>query len=504
VGASYTDRLYLPASTVIHRLPGRIKLVAAFGFVVAVVSTPREQFWAFGVHAAVLASLALVARVPFPILIRRMSVEIPFLLFAVLMPFLTPGQRVEVLGVPMSADGLYDAWNVVVKATLGVATSIILAATTEVHDLVRGLGRLRMPALLVQIMSFMIRYGDLVLDETRRMRVARESRGFLARDVRHLPAVARSVGALFIRVYERGERVHLAMLSRGYPGQLPGVVTRKPSEPAMSASADPVPIRPPALEIEDLVYAYPDGHQALRGVNLTVRRGERLALLGPNGAGKTTVALHLNGVLTPVSGELRVSGLAVLPENLREIRRRVGIVFQDPDDQLFMPTVRDDVAFGPANFGLRGEDLDLRVDRALRAVGLSDLAHRAPHHLSFGQRRRAAVATVLAMDPEVLVLDEPSSNLDPASRRELAEILDPLDLTLVMVTHDLLYALQLCQRSVILSGGQIVADGPTRQVLADASLLARHRLELPYGFDHRLLESGAGSTGEIGTVKVGQ
>lgn len=245
----------------------------------------------------------------------------------------------------------------------------------------------------------------------------------------------------------------------------------------------------PALEIVDLVHAYPDGRQALRGVNLTVQRGERLALLGPNGAGKTTVALHLNGVLTPMSGEVRVSGTPVLPGNLREIRRRVGLVFQDPDDQLFMPTVRADVAFGPANLGLRGADLELRVDRALQSVGLSDLAHRAPHHLSFGERRRAAVATVLAMEPEILVLDEPSSNLDPASRRELAEILESLELTVVMVTHDLLYALQLCQRSVILSKGRIVADGPTRRVLADSELLTRHRLELPYGFDHRLLES---------------
>lgn len=221
VDASLADRLYLPADTRVHRLPGHVKIVAAFGFVLAVVSTPREQFWAFGLHAVSLAVLARLAQVPFGLLVRRMSVEIPFLSFAFLMPFLASGQRVAMLGVPVSVDGLHDAWNVVAKATLGVATTIILAATTGVHDLVGGLGRLRMPALLVQIMSFMIRYGDVVLDETRRMRIARESRGFLARDVRQLPAIAHSVGALFIRVYERGERVHLAMMSRGYTGRLP-------------------------------------------------------------------------------------------------------------------------------------------------------------------------------------------------------------------------------------------------------------------------------------------
>jgi cobalt/nickel transport system ATP-binding protein len=167
---------------------------------------------------------------------------------------------------------------------------------------------------------------------------------------------------------------------------------------------------------------------------------------------------------------------------LAEIRRRVGIVFQDPDDQLFMPTVGEDVAFGPANLGLRGAELAARVDEALAAVGMADHKDRAPHHLSFGQRRRVAVATVLAMHPEILVLDEPSSNLDPASRRELAEILLGLDVTVLMVTHDLPYALQLCPRAVILDEGRIVADDDTAVLLTDGELMSRHRLELPYGF----------------------
>ena len=210
-----------------------------------------------------------------------------------------------------------------------------------------------------------------------------------------------------------------------------------------------------------------------------MHRGERVALLGPNGAGKTTLVLHLNGILTPGAGTVTVSGLPVADDALLEIRRRVGIVFQDPDDQLFMPTVRDDVAFGPANLGLRGAELDARVAEALDLVGVGDLADRAPHHLSFGQRRRVAIATVLAMRPEILVLDEPSSNLDPASRRELAAILRSLDVTVLMVTHDLPYAVELCERSVVLSEGTVVADGPTRVVLGDADLMARHRLELP-------------------------
>lgn len=241
---------------------------------------------------------------------------------------------------------------------------------------------------------------------------------------------------------------------------------------------------PASLDVRGVRYAYPDGHVALHGVDLTVPKGDRVALLGPNGAGKTTLVLHLNGILAPAEGTVVVGGLSVSPDRatLAEIRRRVGIVFQDPDDQLFLPTVAEDVAFGPANLGLRGAELDRRVDEALAAVGMSEHRDRAPHHLSFGQRRRVAVATVLAMRPEILVLDEPSSNLDPAARRELAQILRGLPVTLLMVTHDLPYALELCERAVILDQGRIVADGATPDLLADADLLAQHRLELPYGF----------------------
>jgi cobalt/nickel transport system ATP-binding protein len=239
----------------------------------------------------------------------------------------------------------------------------------------------------------------------------------------------------------------------------------------------------PVLEVQGLAYAYPDGHQALFGVDLHVHAGESVALLGPNGAGKTTLVLHLNGILQAGAGSVTVSGLPVQKSNLAEIRRRVGIVFQDPDDQLFMGSVRADVAFGPTNLGLRGAELDARVMTALEMVGMAEFVDRPPHHLSYGQRRRVAVATVLAMQPEILVLDEPSSNLDPASRRELADILRSLDVTVLMVTHDLPYALELCPRSVVLSEGQVVADGATYDILTDAALMAAHRLELPFGFD---------------------
>ena len=240
-----------------------------------------------------------------------------------------------------------------------------------------------------------------------------------------------------------------------------------------------------ALRVHELAFAYPDGNQALYGVDLVIEHGERVALLGPNGAGKTTLVFHLNGIHLPAQGTVSVSDLPVTKENLKEIRRRVGILFQDPDDQLFMPTVRDDVAFGPANMGVRGAELEARVDEALRMVGMQEYADRPPHHLSFGQRRRVAAATVLSMKPDILVMDEPSSNLDPAARREFAEIVKNLNITTLMVTHDLPYALELCPRSVIMNHGVIVADGPTRDILSDTRLMNENRLELPYGFDLR-------------------
>lgn len=237
-----------------------------------------------------------------------------------------------------------------------------------------------------------------------------------------------------------------------------------------------------AVEVKGLRFSYPDGRQALSGVDLEVEPGERLAVLGPNGAGKSTLMLHLNGIHTPSAGNIWVGGMEVGPSTLGEIRRRVGLVFQDTNDQLFMPTVAEDVAFGPANLGMRGEELDERVKEALARVSASDTAHRAPHHLSGGEKRRASIATVLAMHPDVLVLDEPAVGLDPAGRRDLITTLVGLNVTQLIVTHDLPLALELCERAVIMYGGRIVARGPTRQLLADAQLLGRHSLEMPFDF----------------------
>jgi cobalt/nickel transport system permease protein len=241
MGSGHVHRLYRHGHSPVHRLPAHVKLVALVGFVVVVVATPREAFWAFGVYALLLAVVASVAAVPPLFVLRRMVVEIPFVVFALLLPLLAAGPRVDVLGLSLSEEGLLAGWNILAKGTLGVVASILLAATTDARALLLALQRLRVPPVLVEITAFMVRYADVIADEMRRMKIARESRGFEPTRRKALAVVAASAGALFIRSYERGERVHLAMLSRGYAGSLP-VLEVQPVATAQWAAAALLPL----------------------------------------------------------------------------------------------------------------------------------------------------------------------------------------------------------------------------------------------------------------------
>jgi cobalt/nickel transport system ATP-binding protein len=239
--------------------------------------------------------------------------------------------------------------------------------------------------------------------------------------------------------------------------------------------------------VHGLGYSYPDGHAALLDVSFTLAAGERVALIGPNGAGKSTLLLHLNGLLPdrpPSTPAVIVDGLPVAEANLREVRRRVGLLFQDPDDQLFCPTVWEDVAFGPRQLGLREPELSQLVTRSLAQVGLAGFEERLPHHLSRGEKRRACLAGLLACDARVLVLDEPTSDLDPRGRRELMALLSRLPVAQLIATHDLEFVVEICPRTIVLDGGRIVADGPTRRLLDDERLMLAHGLERPHILRH--------------------
>ena len=258
----------------------------------------------------------------------------------------------------------------------------------------------------------------------------------------------------------------------------------------------------PAVRAVKLEYTYPDGKVALRGIDLEIKSGERVAIVGPNGAGKSTLLLHLNGLLpgragssaqlhshgaswgrtrqkTAVGPSLWIDGLPIIPVNFGEIRRRVGLVFQDPDDQLFCTTVIEDVAFGPLNLGMNQAEARRAAEEALERVNLLDVAERMPHHLSFGERKRVCLAGILACNPSVLVLDEPTANLDPRGRRRFMQLIRDLPTTTIIATHDLEMVLELCTRSIILDGGCVIADGPSREILSDELLLDSHGLEVP-------------------------
>ena len=240
----------------------------------------------------------------------------------------------------------------------------------------------------------------------------------------------------------------------------------------------------PIVEVRNVIFAYPDGTEALKGVSLSVGQGEAVALVGANGAGKSTLLLHLNGYLTPTRGAVIIGGAALTRETAAAVRRTVGMVFQDPDDQLFMPTVAEDVAFGPLNAGLAPDEIERRVTTALERVGMGHLKNRPPYKLSAGEKRAVAIATVLAMSPDVLVMDEPSSNLDPRGRRRLIEQLRSFEHARIIATHDLELVVEVCSRVIVMDGGLIVAEGPVKKLLDDETLMLSHGLERPHILRH--------------------
>jgi len=234
------------------------------------------------------------------------------------------------------------------------------------------------------------------------------------------------------------------------------------------------------VEVKDLEYTYPDNTKALCGITFRILHGESVGIVGANGAGKSTLLSHLNGILTPAAGTVRIGDYSLTKQTLRQIRRTVGMVFQDPDDQLFMPTVYDDVAFGPLNLGFLPDEIEQRVMAALETVGAAHLKNRPPYRLSGGQKRSVAIASVLAMSPDILVMDEPSSGLDPFARRKLIKLLLTFTHTKVIATHDLDLVLDLCERTIVLKDGKVLADGPTLAIFSDAALLEQGHLEKPF------------------------
>ncbi len=480
---------YIPGHSAVHRADPRAKLLVALAWILAINLTSARAWPAY--VACLLGWLAVLisARVSPWAVLRRTLVATPFLLLAALgAPLASGGQAIwsaSILGwqVTVTDLGLWHLATILARSWLSVLVAVALVTTTPFTELVRGMRRLGLPALLAAIVQMMYRYLFVLVDEAQRLIRARDARSASRATRRGGRSLAWRAGVsghmiatLFLRTYERSERIYQAMLARGYQGEILALSTA-PREPAAGGRAHAVASRAigvrmsamPALSLDNLSYAYPDGHCALRDVSLSVQAGERVALVGSNGAGKSTLLLHLNGLLRG-EGRVVIAGVPVTEENSRRVRAQVGLVFQDPDDQLFSPTVLDDVAYGPLYMGLPEQEVLERSARALEQVGMASFGERMPHRLSLGERKRASLATVLSMDVDILALDEPSAGLDPAARRNLIDLLVGLPHTMLIATHDLAMARALCTRAVVLREGRLVADGPMEAL--DESLLS--------------------------------
>lgn len=492
---------YARLDTPVHRLDARVKLVAALAFVLAAVSTPATAYPAFASYALFLAAVLLLSRLPLRHVLSRLAVVLPFVgAVAAFIPFLPPdsvsgGYSLGAYSLETQRSAWLIFWNVLVKSLLGAAAVILLTSTTPFPRLLEGLARLRVPRLLTMMLSFAYRYLFVLVEEAQRMKRARDARCYSGRWLWQARVIGQLIGTLFLRSYERGERVYLAMAARGYNAEFKMQNSKFKMQSGETADAKPAaesqeqiiknakckmqndgaaPVAAYALELNALSYSYPDGTPALKEVSFRVAAGERVALVGANGAGKSTLLLHFNGIIA--SNTVRVAGLAVTAGNLKAVRQKVGLVFQNPDDQLFCPTVFEDVAFGPRNLGLGEDEVARRVSESLAQVGLEGFERRSAFHLSIGEKRRAALATVLALRPDVLVLDEPTAHLDPRGRRELAGLLERVGGTQLVATHDLELARRLCGRTVVLKGGRVTADGTTETLLGDEELLKTHDL----------------------------
>ena len=514
-------------------LEPRLKILVTLGYVLTVAALPPSFSTSLAVAAVVLAFVIGLAGIEPSWLFRRWLAILPVVGLFALMVARTHPLRAEWGYFPV-------ALAFVGKNALAVLAVLTCAAVTPWVQWLRGLTRLGVPLILLSALAMMGRFAAILRDEATRMIQARRARTFCRAGL-DWAMRAGLIAALLARALERGDRLHAALLARGYRGEPDAGLPLTDDPPPLGLPdcplsfshppARPVPMNsvevPPLVEVRALTYRYPDGRLALRDISFCIQPGETIALIGPNGAGKSTLLWHLNGLLpesirsardsigdhshslellgqfewnendpsNPVTDDaetngnpgssrkatIHVGGLPITPTNAREIRRRVGLLFQDPDDQLFGATVLDDVAYGPRQLGMKRREALEYARHCLALVGLnpSEYEDRPPHHLSFGEKKRAGLAGVLACRPDLLALDEPTANLDPRARRRLIEIVRSLSCGKLIATHDLDMAVELCDRVLLLDGGRLIAEGPTLEILARHDLLEAHGLETP-------------------------
>jgi len=478
------------------------------GIVVA-VSIPSTAI--LTIMLSIIFFAMLWCGIPFRFIITRLLLILPFGFFAVFfLPFTSQGEPVfYMFGFAASDEGVAKALLILLKICSANLLLTFLIATTPLFDLIKSLRSIGIPAIMIELVSLMMRYFFLLAEETRSMLKAQKSRGFSTEGWfwprRVYQRFGQLLGMLFLRAYSRSQRIYLSMSARGGFDFPVGQKTRE--GPGQTQSEGPFQTSEArrngmAIEVNGVSYHYGD-QRVLRDITFTVSRGSKVALMGPNGAGKSTLISLLNGLEEPSKGEVRIFGVTIDRTNRDLVRRKLGVVYQDPDDQIFSPTVEEDVAFGPRNLGLNEEEIEERVHTALGSVGVRDLRNRSPFELSYGQKRRVAIAGVLAMRPEILVLDEPMAFLDPKSRDDLQALLEGIHMmgmTIIVATHDVDFAAEWAETVVILKDGQLLRSGST-DLLFDEALVKEADLHLPrLARPFRLLE-GIGHDAKPKTVK---
>ncbi len=369
-----------------------------------------------------------------------------------------------------------------------------MIATTPFFDTLRALRWFKVPPLICNLVMFTYRFIFVLLDEMGRMRLARKSRGFTGGrsllDKEAFKTISYTIGMVFVRSNVRAGKIYDALLSRGYSGEIKTLTMLKVKGAGRGHGAvvrflerlpDRLAVRSGPMDVmklQNVWYRYPESPFALEDISLAIAKGERVSLVGPNGAGKSTLLHLMAGLYYPTKGKLEVEGTLLTKKEARSVRQKVGFLFQDPDDQIFMPTVWEDVAFGPINMGMEETDVKERVAKAMELAGIADFKDRVPHRLSIGEKKRVAIAGLLAMSPPMLLLDEPTANLDPQGRRDLVNILESLDQGFVLATHDLSVAFELTDRVIVLKK-KVIFDGDFRALVDDQAVLKEANLELP-------------------------
>ncbi|MBD2872837.1 cobalt ECF transporter T component CbiQ [Paenibacillus arenilitoris] len=476
------------------------RLYIVLGLLIAAVS--MKHLAVLGGAAGCLLFFLLWRGVALRAVIRRMLLIVPFGLGAIVfIPFQTEGEPlIRAFGFAATTEGVRHAGEILLKIVNANLLITYLIASTPMFMLIRSLRAVGMPPILIEIVSLMLRYVYLLADEAQSMMKAQRSRGLRLNGIHGRKAYKRLgelLGVLFLRAYGRSERIYRSVTARGGFDGVPanGGSGGHASKKGVRGMLDKDE-RGASVEVRHAAYRY-GSTVALRDVSFRIGHGEKVVLMGPNGAGKSTLIALLNGIEKPERGEVYVCGEPMNDRDAKRLRSRIGVVYQDPDDQIFSATVAEDVAFGPRNLGLTEEEASLRVDRALGAVHMLEHRGRSPFELSYGQKRRVAIAGVLAMEPDILILDEPMAFLDPKSRDELQALLESLHqtgLTIIVATHDVDFAAEWADRVLLLKDGELLASG-TADLLFDDRLLEQADLHLPrLARPFRLLDGAAGLT----------